>query len=657
MIQKNATYTDIQAALDGIAQLGVTHKAMPHADVLCHMFVSGIRVDETERLLAAVTAQLPGIQLAGAVEYNLSDEADKPRIKINVLWSKETQFHVLQIPCVPGGEQIALRTLIDALEGVEHVKALELLPVNPSMDVTDFLEGIGAWNAELPVFGTMAKPEDDAEGPHGVREGSFTIGQELLNSGFTVVVYAGSSLDVYMDYILGWKPIGREMSITLGRSEGMSACAVRLIDGNPAVDIYKKYLGITWDADFFHNVWVFPLMVRRRGVDLCFIPTNTRDGSLYFTGKIYEGEKLRFSYCTREEILAASFGGSERMKAFAPEAVFMALCGNRIGFLGEDAALEWNYYTTNTPELLYCHGYSEISYQGKKGGVLNSSLVAVGMREGIPSTLPTSVPIVRVQAYTPKGQVPLSYLVSHFFHEMTNELVHLQRHLEAEVEEKSQENTKLSIHVVQTLAQAIDAKDTYTNGHSSRVADYAVKIARRAGYSQQQQRDIYMMGLLHDVGKIGVPDEIINKPAKLTDAEYASIKQHPVVGARILHSIEEMPKLATGARWHHEKFDGTGYPDGLKGYDIPEEARIIAVADAYDAMTSNRSYRGALPQEHVMNEMVRGKGTHFDPRFAQIMLDMMAEDTEYSMREQITVVSGSTPKGTPGGRHHAGDTD
>ena len=215
----------------------------------------------------------------------------------------------------------------------------------------------------------------------------------------------------------------------------------------------------------------------------------------------------------------------------------------------------------------------------------------------------------------------------------TIELVRLQRNLEAEVEKKTQENEVLSLHVVQTLAQAIDAKDTYTNGHSGRVAEYSKEIAKRYGYSVKQQDEIYMMGLLHDVGKIGVPDAVINKPGRLNDEEFEQIKKHPVLGDKILKKIREMPKLAIGARWHHERYDGTGYPDGLAGKDILEEARIIAVADSYDAMTSNRSYRGFLPQEKVREEIEKGKGTQFDPVFADIMLQIMDEDKDYKLRE------------------------
>ena len=192
---------------------------------------------------------------------------------------------------------------------------------------------------------------------------------------------------------------------------------------------------------------------------------------------------------------------------------------------------------------------------------------------------------------------------------------------------------EMNLQVVSALATAIDAKDQYTNGHSSRVAEYARAIAARSGYSKDEQDEIYMMGLLHDVGKIGVPDQVINKAGKLTPEEYEHIKKHPVIGSGILESIKERPKLATGARWHHERYGGGGYPDGISGEAIPEEARIIAVADAYDAMTSRRSYRDVMPQDVVRAEIEKGAGTQFDPRFADVMLQMIDEDVDFTLRE------------------------
>jgi len=187
---------------------------------------------------------------------------------------------------------------------------------------------------------------------------------------------------------------------------------------------------------------------------------------------------------------------------------------------------------------------------------------------------------------------------------------------------------------VEALASAVDAKDSYTHGHSSRVAKYAKQIAAFSGLSEEECDDIYLAGLLHDVGKIGIDDGIINKKGKLTDEEFEAIKQHPVLGDTILAKIKMSSNLSVGARHHHERYDGKGYPDGLAGEDIPKIARIIAVADAYDAMTSKRSFRDVLPQNQVRDELVKGCGTQFDPQYAKCMLDLMDMDEEYRMREE-----------------------
>ena len=193
--------------------------------------------------------------------------------------------------------------------------------------------------------------------------------------------------------------------------------------------------------------------------------------------------------------------------------------------------------------------------------------------------------------------------------------------------EKEIETQKLMLsQTAAALAEAIDAKDTYTNGHSQRVAEYAVKIAEQAGKTKEECEEIYLIALLHDVGKIGIPNAIINKKGKLTDEEYEIIKTHPVKGNEILKKISSSPNLSIGAHYHHERYDGKGYPEGLKGEEIPEIARIIAVADTYDAMTSKRSYRDGLPIAKVRHELIRGMGTQFDTRFAGIMVSLIDEE-------------------------------
>ena len=214
------------------------------------------------------------------------------------------------------------------------------------------------------------------------------------------------------------------------------------------------------------------------------------------------------------------------------------------------------------------------------------------------------------------------------------ELVTLQNQLSYEVQKKTKENRMMLVHVVESLAAAIDTKDIYTRGHSGRVAEYARRIAKIAGYSDFRQQEIYMMGLLHDVGKIGVPNAIINKEEPLTEGEFAVIKKHPGMGAQILENIKEDPELTIAARYHHERFDGKGYPDGLSGFDIPEVARIIAVADAYDAMSSDRVYRKKLSKEKIIEELSSGKGSQFDPKFADIMISIMKEDMQRQEQEE-----------------------
>ncbi len=192
---------------------------------------------------------------------------------------------------------------------------------------------------------------------------------------------------------------------------------------------------------------------------------------------------------------------------------------------------------------------------------------------------------------------------------------------------------ELTVEVMGALAHTIDAKDKYTNGHSERVAIYSRMIAKQMGLPLEQQEKIYYMGLLHDIGKIGIPREIINKTSKLTDEEYALIRSHTTMGYDILKDIESMPELAEAARWHHELLDGTGYPDGKIGEDIPFLVRIIAVADSYDAMTSNRSYRQYLPQDVARAEIAKNSGKQFDPAVAECMLKIIDEDKYYFLHE------------------------
>lgn len=196
-------------------------------------------------------------------------------------------------------------------------------------------------------------------------------------------------------------------------------------------------------------------------------------------------------------------------------------------------------------------------------------------------------------------------------------------------EELTETNEKLEqayLDMVETLRFTVEAKDSYTRGHSDRVSEYSVLIGQKVGLPENQIKTLRVGGLFHDIGKIGIPDSILLKPSKLTDDEYSEIKNHPSIGAHILGSATIFQDIIPIVKHHHEKFDGRGYPSGLKGEEIPYLARIAAIADTFDAMTSRRSYRNALDLQYVKDEIKRCEGTQFDPQLAEAFLEILNND-------------------------------
>lgn len=191
--------------------------------------------------------------------------------------------------------------------------------------------------------------------------------------------------------------------------------------------------------------------------------------------------------------------------------------------------------------------------------------------------------------------------------------------------EHALEQVRLGNETILTIAKTVDAKDENTSQHSFRVSEYSVRIGKELGYDEETCENLRKSALLHDIGKIGIPDRVLNKPARLDDDEYAIMKSHVTRGGEILKDFSFIPHVQEGALYHHERYDGKGYAHGLKGEEIPEFARIIGVADAFDAMTANRVYRKKLDLDFVIEEIKRCRGTQFDPRMADILLDLIAK--------------------------------
>ncbi len=189
--------------------------------------------------------------------------------------------------------------------------------------------------------------------------------------------------------------------------------------------------------------------------------------------------------------------------------------------------------------------------------------------------------------------------------------------------ERHERDNEIINESIETFTGFIDAKDPYTNGHSKRVAIYTRHIAKEMGFEGEELDRIYYIALLHDCGKIGVPDNILGKPGKLTDEEFEIIKSHTVRGGEILSSFKSLENAGEGATYHHERYDGRGYPSGKAGEEIPLIARMICVADSFDAMNTNRVYRNRLTKEDILNELENNKGTQFDPKIADVMLKLL----------------------------------
>lgn len=195
--------------------------------------------------------------------------------------------------------------------------------------------------------------------------------------------------------------------------------------------------------------------------------------------------------------------------------------------------------------------------------------------------------------------------------------------INAELSDTYEKLEKAYLDSIQTLRYTIEAKDIYTRGHSDRVAAFSVLIGQKLGLSDKDLRTLQIGGLFHDIGKIGVPDSILQKEGKLTDDEYSQIKQHPNIGVHILSNATIFEDILPIVEHHHEKYDGTGYPGKLAGEDIPYLARIAAIADSFDAMSSRRAYRDSLPLDKIISEFMRCRGTQFDPKLDDLFIDIL----------------------------------
>lgn len=263
-----------------------------------------------------------------------------------------------------------------------------------------------------------------------------------------------------------------------------------------------------------------------------------------------------------------------------------------------------------------------------KGRIKEYSLIVIGILLAMVGAFVETVSVYFV-TYTSGFFLGAGLLTLLFFTvvQTVKDIRKMEHKCQAEQFEKRRKQTEtMSLQMIQTLSVTIEAKDEYTRGHSYRVAQYAALIAEELGWDEDEVENLRNAAYLHDIGKIGIPDAILNKPSKLLDAEYEIIKKHTSIGADILKNITLIRHVEEVARYHHERYDGRGYPEGLGGEQIPVQARIVAVADSYDAMNSKRIYRNRLPEDVIRKELIRNRGIQFDPVMVDAFLKLMDEN-------------------------------
>jgi putative nucleotidyltransferase with HDIG domain len=299
------------------------------------------------------------------------------------------------------------------------------------------------------------------------------------------------------------------------------------------------------------------------------------------------------------------------------------------------------YVGSKEEELSFSLGAEAFIFKPKDPAELWEELCSILIKHRAKLETEQAKPLVQEEDYLKKYSHIVVAKLEEKVSELTEEIAERKRteeklrRSEENYRKAAQENEmlyrnleQLMVSTITSLAAAIDAKSHWTRGHSERVTKYATAIAANMGLEGKELENVRLSGLLHDIGKIGTHEAVLDKTGRLVENEIGEVRMHPVIGAEILSPIQELRDVIPGILQHHERFDGTGYPDGIRGEDIHLYARILGVADAFDAMTENRPYRSSIGREFAISELRRGSGTQFDPRVVEAFLKVVVEEAE-----------------------------
>ena len=512
MIQKDFILKNPLTAGKVMAELAETIRRTPHKDALVTIYETGFPEKHIRNLIECIRhCGSREVKIAGISIYAMADLGiGEMGVRLNLVLTQSADIDVVTIPCDSGEEDGAIEAMRERLALHPDAKAIQLFVCNTGLDTTRFMEESVRGREDIGIFGTMSSrsfskknaPKKTvvyrdlfdvfSQEDNLVSRNQFAFGDEVVSNGFVAVIFSGAELNVKLNYALGWHPIGREMPVVKGGKGVTGECCVTGIDGITPVELYKEYLGVKPNKFFTNNICEFPLMIHRNGVDICVIPfDHGEQGEVYFISSIKDDETLRFSFATHDEVLDAVRRSCEDMADFAPEALFLVLCGNRINFLQEDAKLEWECFRGMAPEYALIHGASELYYQKGQGGVLNSAHVAVGMREGdLPDELPEHA-VMDMNCGHHHDIMPLSERMSVFMSKMTTQLESMAKEAEAANQAKSAFLSSMS-HEIRTPINAMLGMDEMILRESSEkdILGYAGDI-KSAGNN--------LLGIVNDI--------------------------------------------------------------------------------------------------------------------------------------------------------------
>ena len=503
MIQKNfflKTPVTVGVALVEIKNI---LKSVPHKGALLTIYETGFPKLQIRIMVEKIRRMIPEVKIAGISLYTIADNPPElTGVRINLIVAQESDFEVVSIPCDVGDEDEAARIMRDRLKAHPDAKAIELFVCGIGFNITQFMEGAVKGHEDVGIFGTMTSNDlPRTLSLHSTERFSLfrqlgenigmnqmLIGDAFYDSGFVAVIFYGENLYAKLNYALGWHPIGREMPVTVGDKVRYGESVLTQIDGMRAVDLFKEYFGVVPDQYLISNICEFPLILRRDDTDICLIPFDYgKEGEIYFNVTVHEGEKVRFSFATHDEVLNAVEQSYLSMKSFEPEALFLILCGNRLNFLQEDASIEWDSFGEDNPEYALIHGISELYYLNGRGGVLNSAHLAIGLREGRPFVAGNEAAVTVTHEHEGcvhhHGVVPLAERMSVFLGKITGQLEGMAKEARAANIAKSAFLSNMS-HEIRTPINAILGMDEMIlrESNEAKIVEYAEDI-RSAGNS------------------------------------------------------------------------------------------------------------------------------------------------------------------------------